>query len=307
MVENGKLNLNLANFSSSGQTSFINLPESTGAVTLHNAVVNTRDDLIFASSGHEKQAAVTSTVTDVAAAVADKLGVWENNLPIAPVFTATDVLLSRTKWTITASTNNSNAPKAIDDDAATRWDTNAPQESGQWVIVDMQSAHKLNRIILDTSKSPDDGPAGCEVYLNTGIDGAWKRVASGKNAGAVQIISFPAEEASKFRIVQTGSKGNYWSIHELYAACVDEIETGISPEVASPVGELYYYNQQLSWSGLDSNENTKIEIIDLSGRRVLLQQTNDNYLRLPSMQNGFYIVIATNGADVLRKKIFFKD
>lgn len=307
VVENGKLNLNLANFSTSGQTSFMNLPKSTGTVALHNAVVNTRDDLIFASSGHEKQAAVTSTVTDVAAAVADKLGVWENNLPIAPVFTATDVLLSRTKWTITASTNNSNAPKAIDDDAATRWDTNAPQQSGQWVIVDMQSAHKLNRIILDTSKSPGDGPAGCEVYLNTGIDGAWKRVASGKNAGAVQIISFPAEEASKFRIVQTGSKGNYWSIHELYAACVDEIETGISPEVASPVGELYYYNQQLSWSGLDSNENTKIEIIDLSGRRVLLQQTNDNYLRLPSMQNGFYIVIATNGADVLRKKIFFKD
>ena len=79
VVENGKLNLNLANFSSSGQTSFINLPESTGAVTLHNAVVNTRDDLFFASGGHEQQAALTSTVTDVAAAGADKLGVWENN------------------------------------------------------------------------------------------------------------------------------------------------------------------------------------------------------------------------------------
>lgn len=53
--------------------------------------------------------------------------------------------------------------------------------------------------------------------------------------------------------------------------------------------------------------STRIEIVDLSGRRVLSQQTNNNYLKLPGMQNGFYIVIATNGADVLRKKIFFKD
>lgn len=307
VVENGKLNLNLANFSTSGQTSFMNLPKPTGSVVLHNAVVSTRDDLIFVSSGHEKQAAVTSTVTDVAAAVADKLDVWKNNLSIAPVFTATDALLSRTKWIITASTNNSNASRAIDDDAATRWDTSGPQQSGQWVMVDMQSVHKLNRIILDTSKSPNDGPAGYEVYLNTGEDGAWKLVASGKNAGAVQIVSFPAEETSKFRIVQTGSKGNYWSIHELYAACVDEIGTGISPGVTSSAGELYYYNGQLSWSGLGSNGNTKIEIVDLSGRQVLSQQTDDNFLRLPRMQNGFYIVVATNGADVLRKKMFFKN
>lgn len=52
--------------------------------------------------------------------------------------------------------------------------------------------------------------------------------------------------------------------------------------------------------------STRIEIVDLSGRRVLSQQTNNNYLKLPGMQNGFYIVIATNGTDVLRKKIFFK-
>lgn len=65
-------------------------------------------------------------------------------------------------------------------------------------------------------------------------------------------------------------------------------------------------NGQLSWSGLGNDMSTRIEIVDLSGRRVLSQQTNNNYLKLPGMQNGFYIVIATNGTDVLRKKIFFK-
>lgn len=304
VVEGGKLNLNLANFSTSGQASFMNLPKSAGSVVLHNAVVNTRNNAVFVSGGHEKQAAVTSAVTDVAATVAGKLNVWKNNLSMTPVFTATDVLLSRTEWVITAGTNNSNAPRAIDSNVSTRWDTSGSQQSGQWVMVDMRSVHRLNRIILDTSGSPDDGPAGYEVYLNTGEGGDWKLVASGKNAGAVLIISFPAEDASKFRIVQTGSKGNYWSIHELYAACVDEVETGISSGATPSTGELFYYNGQLSWRGLNKNETTRIEIIDLSGRRVLSQQTNDNYLRLPGMQNGVYIVIVTNGTDVLRRKVF---
>ena len=49
------------------------------------------------------------------------------------------------------------------------------------------------------------------------------------------------------------------------------------------------------------------EIVDLSGRRLLLQDTNANFLELSGMQKGFYIVIATNGTNVLRKKLFFKD
>ncbi len=106
--------------------------------------------------------------------------------------------------------------------------------------------------------------------------------------------------------MQTGTKGNYWSIHELYAACVDDPSTGILPDASSSAAEMFYYNGQLSWSGLGNDMSTRIEIVDLSGRRVLSQQTNNNYLKLPGMQNGFYIVIATNGTDVLRKKIFFK-
>ena len=52
-------------------------------------------------------------------------------------------------------------------------------------------------------------PAGYELYLSTGEGDTWKLVASGKNAGSVQIISFPAEATSKFKIVQTGTKGNF--------------------------------------------------------------------------------------------------
>ena len=70
---------------------------------------------------------------------------------------------------------------------------------------------------------------------------------------------------------------------------------------------MFYYNGQLSWSGLGNDMSTRIEIVDLSGRRLLLQDTNANFLELSGMQKGFYIVIATNGTNVLRKKLFFKD
>ena len=55
---------------------------------------------------------------------------------------------------------------------------------------------------------------------------------------------------------------------------------------------------------LDANQ---VEIIDLSGRRILSQQVNTNSLQLSGMQGGFYIVVVSDGTNVLRKKLFFKD
>ena len=171
----------------------------------------------------------------------------------------------------------------------------------------MNAANKLNRIILDSSKSPGDGPAGYELYVKNGANADWKLVAEGKNGTSVLIIGFPEETATHFKITQTGTKGGYWSIHELYAALVDDTPTSISPEVAESAGEIYYYNAQLSWSGLKNDVNNQVEIIDLSGRRVLLQQVNTNSLQLSGMQGGFYIVVVSDGTNVLRKKLFFKD
>lgn len=305
VVEGGNLNLYLTNFSSSGQTYYLNFPKSTGSATIHNASVSLKAS--FVNSGHEKQAAVTSIVTEVPSYTAKKMGVWENNLSMTLVFNSTDALINRSKWTITASHNNSNARNAIDGNTSTRWDTSASQSSGQWVIVNMQAPYKVNRVILDSSESPNDGPAAYDVFLKLNSSDAWEKVASGTNGSAVQIISFPEKTASQIRVAQTGKKGNYWSIHEFYAACVEEVPTGILPEVAESEGEIYYYNGQLFWSGLNNDTNNRVEIVDLSGRRVFLQQATSNSLQLSGMQSGFYIVIVSDGTNVLRKKLFFKD
>ena len=307
VINNGNLVLNLANFSTTGNVYHFYLPKSTGKARMHNAVVNMKSDASIANSSHEKQAFVGASVLDVESWRIKLMGEWDCNLTLTPVFEATDALLSRTKWSITANVNNGNARNAIDNNVSTRWDTGQSQKAGQMVTVNMNAANKLNRIILDSSKSPGDGPAGYELYVKNGANADWKLVAEGKNGTSVLIIGFPEETATHFKIIQTGTKGGYWSIHELYAALVDDTPTSISPEVIESAGEIYYYDGRLAWSGLKSDVDNQVEIIDLSGRRILSQQVNTNSLQLSGMQGGFYIVVASDGTNVLRKKLFFKD
>lgn len=303
VLEGGTLNLNLVNFSAAGQTNYLYFPKTTGKAIVHNANINLKGALV--NSGHEKQAAVTSAVAEVSSSTSSKLAVWENNLSVAPVFTATDALIDRSGWKITASHNNGNARNAIDGKSYTRWDTGGSQANGQWVIVNMGTPHKVNRIILDSSESPNDGPAAYEIYLKLKASDAWEKVASGTNGSAVQIISFPEKSASQIRVLQTGKKSNYWSIHEMYAACVEEISTGLSPETARAEGEIYYADGRLFWSGLKEDAPHRVEIVDLSGRRIFSQQAADRSLQLSGLQDGFYIVVISDGTEVLRKKLFF--
>ena len=307
VINNGNLVLNLANFSTTGNVYHFYLPKSTGKARMHNAVVNMKSDASIANSSHEKQAFVGASVLDVESWRIKLMGEWDCNLTLTPVFEATDALLSRTKWSITANVNNGNARNAIDNNVSTRWDTGQSQKAGQMVTVNMNAANKLNRIILDSSKSPGDGPAGYELYVKNGANADWKLVAEGKIGTSVLIIGFPEETATHFKIIQTGTKGGYWSIHELYAALVDDTPTSISSEVIESAGEIYYYDGRLAWSGLKSDVDNQVEIIDLSGRRILSQQVNTNSLQLSGMQGGFYIVVVSDGTNVLRKKLFFKD
>ena len=154
-------------------------------------------------------------------------GIAISRLP--PVFEATDALLSRTKWSITANVNNGNARNAIDNNVSTRWDTGQSQKAGQMVTVNMNAANKLNRIILDSSKSPGDGPAGYELYVKNGANADWKLVAEGKNGTSVLIIGFPEETATHFKIIQRGRKGGYF----------------LSPSVGRFITKVYHLKHEI--------------------------------------------------------------
>lgn len=127
--------------------------------------------------------------------------------------------LERTGWNVTASTSGSGtSPNHIKDgNAGTRWTTGVPQKNGQWLQVDMGASIPFNQIILDSEKnstSEQDYPRNFKVEVSQ--DGTnWTTVATGEGRRKATPINFPAVTARYFKITQTGSTANWWSIGEL--------------------------------------------------------------------------------------------
>lgn len=120
----------------------------------------------------------------------------------------------RTGWIASASLNNSNAGNALDNNINTRWATNSSQENGQWFTVDFGQLYSFNTLILDVGSSKNDHPAGYEIYVSDDGDN-WSFITSGTTSNG--IITFAEQNKRYVKIVQTGTKSNYWSIHEFHA------------------------------------------------------------------------------------------
>ena len=129
--------------------------------------------------------------------------------------------LPKTNWVATAFSSpticcqGDTPPKAIDGDGSTRWSSGVAQASAnQWFQIDMATARAFNRIVMDAGRSNGDYPRAYQVYVsNDGIN--WgDSIASGAGS-PLTTINFPPQTARYFRILQTGSASNWWSIHEL--------------------------------------------------------------------------------------------
>ena len=116
---------------------------------------------------------------------------------------------------VSASDNPEAASLAIDGNMETRWSTNASQTAGQWFMVDLVWEKKIGKVILDASPSAGDYPRGYEVYISNYPEQWGEPVAVGEGTGPVTEITFPPKAGRYVRIVQTGSHGLWWSIHEL--------------------------------------------------------------------------------------------
>lgn len=57
--------------------------------------------------------------------------------------------------------------------------------------------------------------ASYEIYVSNDGNNWGGAIASGSSSSGV--ITFNTQNARYVRVMQTGSKGNYWSIHEFYA------------------------------------------------------------------------------------------
>lgn len=148
--------------------------------------------------------------------------------------------LPRTGWTATASTTEagSSPANALDGNATTRWSTGTAQVNGQWFRVDMLTAKTFNQISLDAGSSTGDYPRGYQVYVSNDGTNWGSPVASGTGATQLINITFAMQTARYLRVVQTGSVGNWWSLHELnvYGTGGGPTPTSTATRTNTPVG-----------------------------------------------------------------------
>jgi hypothetical protein len=194
-------------------------------------------------SGTEPRLSIHSSVVDPTGIEKANCALWINNMGNVPEISL-ESAKSRSAWKVSASNNSGNAGLAIDGSATTRWDTGGSQSSGQWFTINFGKPEKIEQIMLDVAKSPSDSPQKYELYVSDNGTDWYGPGASGTGADVMTIVSFPSSTVQYVRVTQTGSKGNWWSIHEVYAfgsetpVSVTEISLE-EQEVRLPIGGVY--------------------------------------------------------------------
>ncbi|MDE5750942.1 MAG: discoidin domain-containing protein, partial [Duncaniella sp.] len=228
---------------------------------------------------------VTTSVIDFKGGSVPADMVWKNNLGTSWEFGDVSGLVSRDGWTASASVNNGSARNAIDGFVSTRWDSGGSQKAGQWFAVNFNKSINFNAIIMDSSASGNnDGPAAyiVEVYK----DGAWVEVASGTNGGANCIALFEPQTATQVRVTQTGTKTNYWSIHEFYVASLDfsELDETVMAENSPAL--------RIADGCIVAPADCMVEVYTLTGQLVAMLPADGSRADISALAPGIYIAVA---------------
>ncbi|GAB6012251.1 glycosyl hydrolase family 28-related protein [Viscerimonas tarda] len=296
----GEVELICANLRTSGSTRFLQL-SGNPSVKVVNSYIAKKS---IVNSGFASKVSIQSSLVDLVDVTAAQCALWKNNLPISPEFNSAGAL-SRTGWI--ASSFNSNAHNnAIDGNINSRWSNIGAQTAGQWFAVNTKTPVTFNKVILDSSPSGNDGPAGYALYLsNNGAD--WgDPVATGVGAG-VTIISIPQTTAQYVKVEQTttGVKSNYWSIHEFYLYQLEE--TGITAEATSPSQHrIYIAGGTLYTQGLTDEYPAQLSLYNLSGQKVLSETAVTQGVDISYLPKGIYIVEVRQNGKIYREKVIKK-
>lgn len=125
--------------------------------------------------------------------------------------------LDSINWNLSSNTNESDVHNAIDDDYGTRWTSEKKQENGIIFTIDFNETLSFDRIILDSTNSPNDQPRTYSIQVSNDGNNWGSAITTGSgDPSGMTVINFSDQTARFVRITQTGSTTyNWWSIHEL--------------------------------------------------------------------------------------------
>jgi len=133
---------------------------------------------------------------------------------------------AKTQWKCAASRSNGGdkPERACDGKPETRWSTGF-RSKGVWFSLDLGSRVFIDTVTLDTTKSPHDTPAWCDVFVS--FDGeTWKGpVATCDDKTAKTTLFRLGCAARHVKFLQKEERpSNYWSIHEI------DVKAGVDKE-----------------------------------------------------------------------------
>ncbi|MBZ4487111.1 discoidin domain-containing protein [Microbacterium sp. cx-55] len=199
--------------------------------------------------------------------------------------------LDRGGWAVTATTGSGPA-NIIDNSVSSRWTTGAAQANGQTLTVDMGALITLNNVTTDTAKNSTDEqdyPRGYSLQLSKNGT-AWTTVATGAGTRKATTIHFPAQSARYFRLVQTGTAAQWWSIGELTAGLYND-DYSLNTTLTSRFGASG------AQSVIDAHQDTWLTAADLDN----IAATGMNFIRVPIGWNTFLNVDGSWKADPWEK------
>ena len=141
--------------------------------------------------------------------------------------------LPHDKWSATAGLNGFHARNAFDGRAETRWDTGKTPKEGDWFALDLGEAVYVSTVTLDTTKSYNDTPAGCDVFVSA--DGvSWSGPVATCDDSSRGKTTFTLDSPARHLkfVVKGGRPGLYWSIHEI------EVVSGVDKAQVEKIGRV---------------------------------------------------------------------
>lgn len=212
-----------------------------------------------------------------------------------------DPVLNTSGFTATASATGSgfSPANALDGDVTTRWSSGAAQAPGQWFTVNLGANTQLNKVLFDSGpSSPNDYPASYEIWGSTD-NVNWTKYASGLGTGRIITALFWQTTWMQYvKVVQTGSKGNWWSIADFgfYSSNAFDRKawaiTASSTEPGGSVNNVKDGNESTRWSDGVAQSGGEWLQVDMGATETFNQIVLDNAVDTNDYPRGYTVQVS---------------